>query len=334
MMMMTEVKETKGGIIRVNLTLKKHKRQKLSLGNRPSMKGFIHNFGGYYMMLLPILLYFIVFKYGPMYGIIISFKEFYPLKGIAGSEWVGLEHFKTMFTGLYFWPVFKNTIIISFYKLIWGFPAPIILALIINEIGNAKFKKVAQTVSYMPHFLSWVIVSGIVIEMLSPSRGPLNVLFTSLGLETIYFVADPKWFRAVLVGSGIWQGIGWGSIIYLAAISGIDPQLYEAASIDGATRFQRIRFITLPSLKPVVVIMLIFACGRIINDNFEQIYNLLNPNVYSVGDVISTYTYEQGLVNLQYSYSTAVGLFKNIISFSLVVLANSIAKRVSEYAIW
>ncbi len=294
----------------------------------------MQKYGGYYLMLLPILIYFIIFKYGPMYGIIITFKEFYPLKGIMGSEWVGLEHFKTMFTGLYFWPVFRNTIIISFYKLIWGFPAPILLAIIINEIKAAKFKKVAQTVSYMPHFLSWVIVSGIVIEMLSPTRGPINYFLTLLGQEPIYFVADPNWFRTVLVASGIWQGVGWGSIIYLAAISGIDPQLYEAASIDGARRIQKITYITLPSLKPVVVIMLIFACGGIIKDNFEQIYNLLNLKVYSVGDVISTYTYEQGLVNLQYSYSTAVGLFKNIISFALVITANSIAKRVSEYAIW
>ncbi|WP_105617401.1 ABC transporter permease [Vallitalea okinawensis] len=291
-------------------------------------------YSGYYLMLLPIILWYIIFRYGPMYGIVIAFQDFYPLKGISGSEWVGFKHFKTMFTGLYFLPVLRNTILISFYKLIFGFPAPIILALIFNEIRHKHFKKISQTISYLPHFLSWVIVSGLVIEMLSPSRGLVNYFIQLLGFDPIFFVADPKYFRSVLVGSGIWQGIGWGSIIYLAAISNIDPQLYEAAAIDGATRIQRIRFITLPSLAPVVTIMLIFACGKLIDDNFSQVYNLLNLKVMSVGDVISTYTYEQGLVQMQYSYSTAVGLFKNIVSFSMVFGANAIAKRVSEYGIW
>lgn len=302
------------------------------LQSRKALK--MREYTGYYLMLVPIILFYIIFRYGPMYGIIIAFKDFYPLKGFMGSEWVGLKHFKTMFEGLYFLPVLKNTLIISTYKLIFGFPAPIILALIFNEIKSKPFKKVTQTISYLPHFLSWVVVSGLVVEMLSPSRGPINYIIESLGFEPIFFMGDAKYFRSILVASGIWRGIGWGSIIYLAAISNIDPQLYEAAQIDGATRLQRIRFITLPSLAPVVTIMLIFAVGGIIKDNFDQVYNLLNLQVMSVGDVISTYTYEQGLVQMQYSYSTAVSLFKNIVSFSMVFGANAVAKRISEYGIW
>ncbi|WP_242985471.1 ABC transporter permease [Vallitalea okinawensis] len=285
-------------------------------------------------MLIPVILYFFIFKYGPMYGIIMAFKDYYPVKGLAASEWVGLKHFDTLFNGLYFMPVLKNTILISLYGMFWGFPAPIILAIILNEIRNKKFKKITQTISYLPHFLSWVIVAGVFIEFLSPSRGFVNFIITSLGFEPIYFVTEPAWFRTILVGTSVWKGIGWGSIIYLAAISGIDPQLYEVAEIDGASRLRKIWNITIPAIVPVIVIMLIFSSGKIIDDNFQQIYNFLNPRVLRVGDVIETYTYEQGLKNMQYSYATAVGLFKNVISFSMVLITNYIAKRTTEYALW
>lgn len=269
-----------------------------------------------------------------MYGIIMAFKDYYPTLGLSGSEWVGLKHFKTLFTGLYFLPVLKNTIIISIYKLIFGFPAPIILALILNEIKNQRFKKVTQTISYLPHFLSWVIVAGVFIEFLSPSRGLINYVIQALGFEPIYFVTETEWFRTILVGTGIWKGIGWSSIIYLAAISGVDPQLYEVAEIDGAGRLRKIWSITIPTIIPVIIIMLIFASGKIIDDNFQQIYNFLNPKVLSVGDVIETYTYEQGLKDMKYSYATAVGIFKNIISFSLVMFTNYIARKTTDYALW
>ena len=282
------------------------------------------------LMALPLLIYFAIFHYGPIYGLLIAFKDFYPTKGILASDWVGLEHFKTMFQGLYFWPVLKNTLINSSYNLIFGFPAPILLAILLNEVSNRRFKKVIQTVTYFPHFISWVVLAGIVYEMLSPSRGPINILLSWLGFEPIFFVANVKWFRTVLVGSNIWKEIGWGSIIYLAAITNIDPTLYEVAKIDGANRLQRIWYITLPSIANVVVIMLIFAVGKIINDNFDQIFNLMNNQVMQVADVISTYTYREGIQNLNYGYATAVGLFKNTISFIFVMGANWLAQKMCQ----
>ncbi len=282
------------------------------------------------LMALPLLIYFAIFHYGPIYGLLIAFKDFYPTKGIWASDWVGLEHFKQMFQGLYFWPVLKNTLINSSYNLIFGFPAPIILAILLNEVSSRRFKKVIQTVTYFPHFISWVVLAGIVYEMLSPSRGPINILLSWLGFEPIFFVANVKWFRTVLVGSNIWKEIGWGSIIYLAAITNIDPTLYEVAKIDGANRLQRIFYITLPGIANVVVIMLIFAVGKIINDNFDQIFNLMNNQVMQVADVISTYTYREGIKEMNYGYATAVGLFKNTISFVFVMGANWLAQKMGQ----
>ncbi|MCT4545164.1 MAG: ABC transporter permease subunit [Vallitalea sp.] len=287
-----------------------------------------------FFMLLPTLIYFIIFKYGPMYGILIAFKDFYPQKGILGSEWVGLKYFKELFSSIYFLPVLKNTLIISFAKLIIGFPAPIILCLLLNEVKNAKFKKVVQTVSYLPYFISWVVVAGIFIELLSPSRGPINYIIQAMGMKPVFFVASPKWFRSILVSSDIWKGVGWSSIIYLAAITNINTELYEAAEIDGAGRLRKIWNITLPCIAPIITIMLIFASGHLINDNFEQVYNFLNPNVMKVGDVISTYTYREGLERLNYSYASAVGAFKNVVSFSMVMLVNYISRKVNETSLW
>lgn len=286
------------------------------------------------LLLLPVLAYYAVFHYGPMYGVIIAFKDFYPARGILGSAWVGLEHFQRLFTGLYFLPVLKNTLLISFYKLIFGFPAPIILCLLLNEIRRAGFKKAVQSISYLPHFISWVVLAGIVIEVLSPSRGFFNYIIGLLGGEPIFFVADERWFRTVLVGSSIWREVGWQSIIYLAAVTGIDPELYDVADLDGAGRFRKIWNITLPSIAPIIVIMLIFASGSIINDDFDQIYNLLNTKVMAVGDVISTYTYREGLQQMNYSYATAVGLFKNTVALLLVTLTNLLARKLSGSSLW
>lgn len=299
--------------------------------------GFLQNirkYKDYYLMLIPGIIFFVIFRYGPMYGLSIAFFDYFPLKGLSGSTFVGLKHFRALFTGPFFLPVLRNTLIISLYKLIFSFPAPIILALCLNEVRNARFKKVVQSVSYLPHFISWVVLSGIVIELLSPTRGPINIVLQYMGMEPVFFIADPKFFRSVLITSDIWKTVGWGSIVYLAAMSGIDPQLYEAANIDGAGRIQKIFMITLPSILPIIVIMFIMRSGRILNDSFEQVYNLLNPNVYEVGDVISTFVYRMGIERMQYAFTTAVGLFKNVISFSLVIMTNFIAKKTSKNLLW
>ncbi len=300
-------------------------------------KGFFQSliqYKEYYIMLIPGILFFLVFCYGPMYGLIIAFQDYYPLKGIGGSTFVGLKHFKSLQSNPFFLSVLKNTLVISVYKLLICFPAPIILCLVLNEIKSVKFKKVAQSVSYLPHFVSWVVVSGIIIEFLSPSRGPINILLQNLGMDPIFFVGDAKYFRGVLVISDMWKSIGWGSIVYLAAVTSIDPSLYEAAEMDGAGRIKRILHITLPALAPIVTVMLIMQSGKILNDSFEQVYNFLTPTTYGVGDVISTFVYRMGIQNMQYSFTTAVDLFKNIISFGLVVLTNYIARKTNDYALW
>lgn len=243
-------------------------------------------------MLIPGLLFFLIFCYGPMYGLLIAFQDYYPLKGMHGSEWVGMKHFLKLFSDPFFLSVFRNTIIISLYKLAVCFPAPILLCLALNEIKHLKFKKLAQSVSYLPHFVSWVVVSGIIIEFLSPSRGPINILLQNLGLEPIFFVVDSRYFRGVLVLSDLWKSIGWGSIVYLAAVTSVDPTLYEAAEMDGAGRIGKIIHVTLPALVPIITVMLIMESGKILNDSFEQVYNFLTPTTYSVGDVISIFLWK------------------------------------------
>jgi len=286
------------------------------------------------LLFLPGIIYFIIFKYLPIYGLVLAFKDYRFLDGIMGSPWVGFKHFHEMFSLQSFWEVFRNTVIISFYHLVFGFPAPIIFALLLNEIRNVYYKKIVQTISYLPHFVSWVILGGLFMQFLSPSIGPINILIKSLGGTPIYFLADPKWFRSVLVITEIWKSLGWGSIVYLAAISGIDPSLYESASIDGAGRWHKAIHITLPSMMPVITIMLILNVGKLVNDNFDQIFNLYNPAVYKVADVIGTYTYRMGLENMRYSFSTAVGLFRNVISFTLLIIANQVSKKINDYGIW
>ena len=286
------------------------------------------------VLLLPSIAWFIVFKYIPIYGLQIAFKRFMILKGIWGSPWVGFDNFEMVFNLPGFWAAVRNTIIISSLNFIFGFPMPIILALLINEIRTPWYKRTAQSLSYLPHFISWVILAGLFKQFLSPSIGPINQLLKAVGMEPIYFLADPKWFRWVLVITSIWKGVGWGSIVYLAAISNIDPTMYEAAIIDGAGKFKQIRYITIPSLAPVITIMLILNAGNLINDNFDQIFNLINGAVYNVANVIGILTYEMGLKNLRYAEATAVGLFRNLISLGLVVTANFLAKKVNEYGIW
>lgn len=288
----------------------------------------------FFIMLAPVLLYYLIFHYAPIYGVLIAFQDFKILKGITGSKWVGFDNFKDLFTSMYFLPVLRNTLIINFYKLLFGFPAPIILALMINEVRFTIFKRVVQTVSYLPYFLSWVVLAGIIIEFLSPSRGPINVVLSMMDYKPIFFIASVDWFRSVLVSTEIWKTIGFNAIIYLAAMSGINPEMYEAAEVDGINRIQKIWWITLPSIAPVVVILLILTSGQIISDDFDQVYNLLNAKVMSVGDVIGTYTYNEGISKMNYSYAAAVGLFKNVVALAVVLFTNTLAKRFSDETIF
>lgn len=287
-----------------------------------------------FLLLFPVLLYFLIFHYVPMYGAIIAFKEYYPRLGIFGSEWVGFDQFKRLFSGIYFLPVLRNTLIISFGKLLFGFPAPILLCLLLNEVRHRTYKRTIQTITYLPHFISWVVLAGIVMEVLSPSRGIVNYFIQAFGHDPIFFIAEKSWFRSVVVGSSIWRNAGWETVIYMAAIVGIDPQLYESAEIDGASRLQKITRITLPCISPTIIIMLIFALGRVITDDFDQIYNLLNVRVMQVGDVIATYTYRVGLEQMNYSYSTAVGLFRNVVALVMVTGSNALSRKISGNSLW
>lgn len=285
-------------------------------------------------MLIPAIGYYVLFHYLPMYGITIAFKDFNFRKGIIGSDWAGFTYFEKLFAMPSFWRVFRNTLIISFYKLIFTFPAPIIFALLINELRGTRFKRTVQTISYLPHFLSWVVLGGMFIQILSPSYGPINLALGKLGVKPIHFLANTSTFRGVLVVTSIWKSMGWSSIIYLAALTGINPEMYEAAELDGASRIQKVTYISLPSMLPLISIQLIFAVGGVVNDDFDQVFNLYNPSVYSVGDVLSTYIYRYGLVNFEYSLSTAAGVFKNVISFALIIFANQVSRRLGEYGIW
>lgn len=301
---------------------------------------FIQDFGKYKrywvlaLMFLPAFLYFAIFRYGPMYGVIIAFKD-YKIRGtIMSAEWIGLENFLFLFKQPTFFRAVANTFTVSLLRLVTGFPMPIILAILLSEVRSPRFKKVTQTISYLPHFLSWVVLAGIFIPLLSPSTGPINHLLRLLGIKPIYFMADNSWFRSILVITGIWKEIGWGSIVYLATIAGISPSLYEAAECDGAGRLQKIWYITLPSLAPTITILLILRVGQMMNAGFDQIFNLYNPMVYEKADIIDTYVYRLGLQNMKYSLATAAGLFKNLIGFTLVVTTNAVTKRINDYGLW
>jgi putative aldouronate transport system permease protein len=283
-----------------------------------------------YLILLPGIIYFVLFHYVPMYGAIIAFKDFKAPLGIMGSKWVGFKNFVDFFNHPSFSLVLINTMVISMYKIIIGFPAPIILALLLNEVKHKLFKKSIQTISYMPHFLSWVVIAGLATKMLSPSSGAINQLITFLGFEPIYFMADPKYFRGILVLSDIWKEIGWGSIIYLAALSGVDVQLYEAATVDGASKWKQLWSITIPSIAPTIVIMFILRVGGVMNAGFEQIYMMYSPNVYAVSDIIDTFVYRNGLESAKYSFATAIGLFKSVIAFVLVLITNRLSKLMDD----
>ena len=287
-----------------------------------------------WMLVLPCIAYFIIFCYIPMGGLTMAFQNYRPVKGFFGSEWVGLKHFQQFFTSPFFPRLVRNTILISVYGLLWGFPIPILFALFLNELRPGIFKKTVQTVSYMPHFISTVVLVGIVQSFLSPYEGIVNTMITTLGGQSINFWAEPGWFRTIYIGSGIWQNFGYNSIIYLSAISAVDPQLYEAARIDGAKRFQIMFRITLPCILPTAIIMLILNCGSIMNVGFEKINLLYSPATYETADVISTYVYRQGIVGAQWSYSTAVGMFNSVINLLLIIVVNRISRKLSDISLW
>jgi putative aldouronate transport system permease protein len=280
-----------------------------------------------YLMVLPGLLYFLIFRYYPMYGAIIAFKDYRVTDGITGSPWVGLEHFREVFSSTYFTNVLSNTLLISAYRFFFGIPAPILLALMLNEVRITWFKKSVQTVTYLPHFLSWVVIYGILSIMLSSSDGLVNKAIVGAGGAKISFLSDPDWFRSVLVASGIWKEIGWSAIIYLAALTAISTELYEAASVDGASRLRKIWDISLPGILPVVALVSLLNLGNLLSAGFEQVFLMYNPGVYSVGDIIDTWVYRQGIQNFQFSVAAAVGVFKGVIGLILIVSCNWLAKR-------
>jgi putative aldouronate transport system permease protein len=296
-------------------------------------KGIIKNWE-LYLFIAPALLYFLIFCYGPMYGIQIAFKNFIPTKGITGSPWVGFDHFVRFFHSYYFWDLIWNTLSISLYSLAVGFPIPIILALAFNEIRNGYFKKLAQTVTYAPHFISMVVMAGMIITFLSPSTGIVTNIIEGLGFHSPEFLTDPRWFKTMYVFSDVWQSAGWGTIIYLAALSGVDPGLHEAAIIDGASRFQRVRHINIPTLVPTMTILLILSMGSLLGVGFEKILLLQNPLNMTASDVISTFVYRSGLVSAQYSFSTAIGLFNSVINAVLLIVVNQVVRRISDNSLW
>jgi putative aldouronate transport system permease protein len=283
------------------------------------------------LLLLPGILFYSVFHYGPLYGIQLAFKDFRIIDGINGSPWVGWEHFKTMFFGSnQFFNILKNTLIISFYHIIFGFPAPIILALLFNEVRIQWFKRFTQSISYLPHFLSWVVLAGLLTTLLSPSTGIVNYIIGMFGFDPIYFLADSNYFRFTLVFSGIWKEIGWGTIIYLAALASVDPHLYEAAIVDGANRWKQTIHITLPSIMSIIAVMLLLRVGALLDAGFDQILNLYNPAVLDVADIIDTYVYRVGIGQFQYGLTTAVGLFKNVVGFATILFANYAIKKMGQ----
>ncbi|MDU0200807.1 MULTISPECIES: ABC transporter permease [Paenibacillus] len=288
-----------------------------------------------YFMLLPGLLYFLIFHYIPIYGVVLAFKNFKIMQGIMASPWVGFDHFEKVFADPNFYRVLNNTLIISLYKIVFAFPIPIIFALLLSEITRERFKKLVQTISYLPHFMSWVILAGIFISIFS-LNGPVNAIVKLFGGDPVLFMADDRYFRTILVLTDIYQGFGWGSIVYFAAIAGIDPQLQEAAIMDGASRFKRIIYITLPMLLPVISIMLILRMAHVLDAGFDQIFNMYNPKVYGVSDILDTFVYRKGLLETNYSYATAVGLFKSVVALVLIVLVNKAVHMMGgkDHTLW
>ncbi|SFD52667.1 putative aldouronate transport system permease protein [Paenibacillus catalpae] len=296
----------------------------------------IRRHGELLSLFLFAFLFFFIFKYGPLYGVIIAFKDFRVVDGIMGSPWVGLQHFQELFTNSDFYRLLKNTLLLNLYLLLFAFPAPIILALLLNEVRSRYFQRFIQMTMYLPHFVSWVIMSGLIIYFLSPTTGVLAEIVGWFGGDPVFYMGKKEYFRPIVVISAILKDLGWGSIIYFAALTGINPELQESAIIDGANRWQRMIKINIPSIMPTIAIMFILSLGGFLSANFEQIINLLNPVTYETGDVIDTYVYRVGLQQFQYSYTAAIGLFKSLVGLLLILSANLLVRKLSrgESGLW
>ncbi|GKX28206.1 sugar ABC transporter permease [Vallitalea longa] len=287
-----------------------------------------------YLLVLPAIIYFLIFHYAPMYGLQIAFKDYHVLDGFTNSPWIGFKHFERFFNNYQFWRLLKNTLGISLFQLVAGFPIPIILALLLNQVKQKRFKKLVQTVTYIPHFISVVVLVGMLNIFLSPSSGIINTFLGLFDIKPIYFLGKPEYFKSIFVLSGVWQNAGWGSIIYLAALSGINPELYEAAKVDGASKFQIIKNIDLPGILPTIMILLIMNLGRIMNIGFQKAYLLQNSLNAPSSEIIQTYMYKIGILQMEFEYSTAISLFNTVINVILLVTANKLSKKFSDSSLW
>ncbi len=287
-----------------------------------------------YVLILPAIIYFIVFNYMPLYGIQIAFKDFKAVFGIAGSKWVGLKNFENFFHAYYFKRLLANTLLLNVYNLLWSFPVPIILAILLNQIKGPRIKRFIQTSIYVPYFISTVVLAGMLYIFLSPTSGILNVLREALGMKAVDFMSDAKAFRSIYIISGIWQSAGWGTILYIASLSGVDPSLYEAAEIDGASIWQKIRYIDIPSIVPVIVMVFILDCGKLLSSNTDKALVMQTPGNIPTSDIIGVYVYNVGLGSGQFSYTTAIGLFINVINFVIIITANQISKKISDVGLF
>jgi len=286
-----------------------------------------------YFMAIPVLAYYVIFHYMPMYGNVMAFQDFRAGLGIGGSRWVGFQHFRDFFQSFFFWRLIRNTLLINVYSLIFAFPAPIIFAILLNEIRLKKFKRTVQTVSYLPHFVSVVIISGLIVNF-TGTDGLINNIIEMFGGERSNLLARPELFRTIFISSNIWTGLGWSSIVYLGALTTIDPTLYEAATIDGAGRFRRIWHITLPGIQPTIVILLIFTIGNMLSVGWERILLMYNPIIFETADVISTYVFRRGVQQSDFSFATAIGLFNSVVNFALLIVANTVIRKLNETSLW
>ncbi|EGL16068.1 MULTISPECIES: ABC transporter permease subunit [Paenibacillus] len=287
-----------------------------------------------YLLSIPGILYFIVFKYVPLMGSVMAFQNYNLFKGITGSPWVGLDNFIRMFEYDEFLNIFTNTLLIGLYDIVIAFPVPIILALLLNEVRKMVYKRILQTVVYMPHFLSWVIIGGIAVGILSPTTGIVNTMLGWFGMEPVYFLGEDSYIRSILIGSGVWKDAGWGTIIYLAALAGVNPELYEAAKIDGASRWKQTTSITIPTIMPTIAIMFLLHIGHFLDFGFERVYVFLNSLNSNSGEILDTYIYRVGLLGKQYSYTTAIGLFKSLIGLVLIMIGNRLSKKATGESLY
>ncbi len=294
----------------------------------------VKKYHNYYLMLIPGIIFIIMFLYLPIFFNFIAFKDYIIFMGPFGSPWCGLENFEQLFRTPDFIRILKNTFALCFWKILVGFPIPIILALLLNEVANQFFKRVVQTVVYLPHFISWVIIASLASTLLSPTDGAVNIFLTKLGMEPVFFMGDSNYFRGVLVLTDIWKEMGWSAIIYLAALSGVPVDLYEAATVDGANKLAKMRYVTIPCIMPTIIIMLLLRIGGILNSNFEQVFTMYSPAVYDVADIIDTYVYRMGIIKTDYGVSAAAGLFKSLVSFAMVVTCNWLTKKSGQESLF